>query len=35
MGLVKTKKIFYHNKRKFHEGGLKIELPVHYIEVTY
>jgi len=35
MGLIKTKKIFYHNKRKFHEGGLKIELPAHYIEVTY
>jgi hypothetical protein len=35
MGLIETKKIFYHNKRKFHEGGLKIELPAHYIEIPY
>jgi hypothetical protein len=35
LSMIKTDKIYFHNIRKFYEGGLKIEYPKEFIKVDY
>jgi len=35
LGLLKTNKVVYHNTRKFHQGGLPIEIPNHFETINY
>lgn len=35
MKMLKAEKIVYHNTRKFHQGGLPIEIPNHFKTINY
>lgn len=35
MKMLKAEKIVYHNTRKFHQGGLPIEIPTHFETIDY